>query len=217
MTSSRCRGEYPQTVDGRTISVREPGRALLHQHVFAHRLVLRVVCQRLERQILMDIRLRFDTVHAGRRCIDESLDAAVLGQLHQFDERVVIDRLAKLRVEFEARIVGDAGEVNDRVAAGNRFVQRLAISQVAPDLLQISVAPDGVKHVLAVQVKVENLNSVAFAQKRRNQAGADIACAPGHEHRPQAVLGHTFGGQRPSRRRSAILWRMNWWPISTMP
>ena len=51
--------------------------------------------------------------------------AGALAAPHQRPEGVVVDRPAELGVELEARVVRDAGEVDDRVAARQRpFARR---------------------------------------------------------------------------------------------
>src|SRR5579859_4003742 len=96
----------------------EPGYALLAQDLLALGLVLGVVGERLQRQVLGDVRLLLDAVDTGRRGVDEPPHSRTLRGLDQRPKRIEVDALAKRGVEFKARVVRDAGEMDHRVAAG---------------------------------------------------------------------------------------------------
>src|SRR5262245_11441892 len=156
---------------------REAGLALLLQQGLAFGLELGVVGQRLEREILGHFDAFLDAVDGRRRGIDEALDPARLSGAHQRHEGVKIDRAPQLRIELEGRIVGDAGEVDHRVAAFQRLLDRFGITDVALDLAQAGKLAAVLQHVLTVEVEVEYRDFVAGGQQLGHQHGADIARA----------------------------------------
>ena len=73
-------------------------------------------------------------------------DAGVLGRLHQRPEAVVVDRLAEVRIELEGRIVGDAGQMDDGIAARQARADGGRVAQVALDLVRPDSTCRSAKH-----------------------------------------------------------------------
>ena len=66
------------------------------------------------------------------------LTPASLRRPHQRPEAVEVDRPAEFRIKIERRIVGNAGEMDHGVAAGQRLAHVGGIAQVALDLAAAS-------------------------------------------------------------------------------
>ena len=83
----------------------ESGLALLEQRFFAQGLVFRIIRQRIQRQVFRDVRLVFDSVHAGGRSVHKAVDAVFFRDVHQIKKTIVVDRLSQFRIQLEAGIV----------------------------------------------------------------------------------------------------------------
>src|SRR6185295_7736147 len=112
---------------------RKRGRLILEQQRLGHPLETVVERQRNERMLLGDLRRIADAVDGARRRTDEALDPGLDGRLHAALEAVVVNRLAQRLVELEARVVGDAREMNDRVHTLHRRLERRDVADVALD------------------------------------------------------------------------------------
>src|SRR6516162_5105013 len=75
--------------------------ALLLEHLFAHCLVLRIVGQRLQRQLFGYIGIILDTVNGRGRRIDEASNTGRLACFDQGTEAIVVDRPSELGIEVE--------------------------------------------------------------------------------------------------------------------
>jgi hypothetical protein len=118
----------------------EPGLALLGEHGLAERLVLGVVGERLERQVLADVGFLLDAVDARRRGVHEAPHAGGLGRSYERAKRVVVDRAAERGIEVVRGIVGDAGEVHDRIDAFHRAAHHRLVADIADDLDEVGPA-----------------------------------------------------------------------------
>src|SRR4029450_5289385 len=159
----------------------QPARPLLLEQHLALGLELGIVGERLKRQILGHLDAVLDAVDGGRRGIDEALDLGSLGGAHQRREGVEIDRPGEIGIELERRVVGDAGEMDDGVAALQRLLDHLGVADVALDLAQRGTAR-ALQDVLAVHVEVQHGHLVAGRDELGHEHRADIACAAGHQH-----------------------------------
>ena len=123
--------------------------------------------------------LLLDAVHARRRGVDEAAHALVLRDLHEGQERVVVDRLAQLRVQLEARVVGDAGQVDDRVDTGQSpSLQQPAVPDVSPDLAEARMATDSLEHLVTENVQVQDGDPVTPGEQLGDQDGPDMSAPP---------------------------------------
>ena len=153
--------------------------ALGIQHVFAHRLELRIIGQGFEDQILGHVLLFLDAVDAGGGGVDEAFDTGGLGGAHQRLETIEIDRLAERGVEVEGRIVRDAGQMNDRVAAFERLRYVGRVAQIALYLGEVAPVRQIVEFGI-IEIEIEHGHLMAVRQQLRDQSAADIAGAAGN-------------------------------------
>src|SRR3984893_5411243 len=165
--------------------------ALFLQDILAHGFVLGIVGERLERQIFGDVGLVLDAVDRGRGRIDEALDAGVLARLHQRPEAIEIDRPAEIGIEVEGRIVGNAGEMNHGVAAGNRFAHIRRIAQIAFDLDELRTVVEAGKN-LAVNVQVEDGDLIAGVEQFGYEVRTDVTSPAGYEDTLEPISHHAF-------------------------
>ena len=123
------------------------------------------------------------SIDAGGRSVDESADAAVLGNIDKRQEGLVIDRAAEGGVELEAGVVRNAGEVDHGVAAGQRFFEERGIAQISFEEFQIQAMGGGdtVEDLLAVNEEIKDADFIAGFQQERDKNGADIAASAGDE------------------------------------
>jgi hypothetical protein len=161
----------------------EAGRTLLLQDALAFGLVPGVVGQRRQRHVLGHV-AGLDAVDRGRRGVDEPFDPGGLGGAHKGAEGVQVDGLAQGRVQLERRVVGDAGQVDDGVAALKRLRNRGRVADVGLDAAQAGMMGDLPQHVFAIEEQVEDGDGVACLQQCGGQDAADIAGAAGHQHGP---------------------------------
>ena len=161
----------------------EAGRAAFFEFVLAHGFEAGVVGERFARQVLGDILFLLHSIDAGGRGVDESADAAVLGNIDKRQEGLVIDRAAEGGVELEAGVVRNAGEVDHSVAAGQRFFEERGIAQISFEEFQIQAMGGGdtVEDLLAVNEQIEDTDFIAGFEQQRDKNGADIAASAGDE------------------------------------
>jgi hypothetical protein len=138
----------------------EAGRPLGQELLLAERLELRVIGQGLQLQVLGDLDALLDAIDRRGRGVDEALDPGRLGGAHQGPEGVVVDRLAKARVELEGGIVGDAGQMDHAVAAGERITHYVGVAQVAAHLPESGMLGNPGQGI-AVDEEVEHRHPVA--------------------------------------------------------
>src|SRR5439155_19331757 len=81
-------------------------------------LVLVVVGERDQRVFLGDLWSVANAVDRTRSGVDEPAHAGGSTRLNHRLEAVVVDRPAERRIQLEAGIIGDAGEMDDRVVPG---------------------------------------------------------------------------------------------------
>jgi len=161
----------------------EAGRAAFFEFVLAHGFEAGVVGERFARQVFGDILLLLHAIDAGGRGVDESADAAVLSDIDKRQEGFVIDRAAKGWIELEAGVVRDAGEMNDGIAARQRFFEERGIAQISFEEFQIQAmgGNDAVEDLLAVNEEIEDADFIAGFEQQRDEHGADIAASAGDE------------------------------------
>src|SRR5439155_26717703 len=95
-------------------------------------------------------------------------------------EGVVVDRAAEARVELKARVVRDARQMNHGVHSPEGRTQEVRIPDVAADLREGGVPLR--EHVVAEEVEVEHRDPIPRGQQFRDEDGADVAGATGHEY-----------------------------------
>ena len=171
------------TADGRGTERErgKAGRAAFFEFVLAHGFEAGIVGERFARQVLGDILFLLHSIDTGGRGVDESADAAVLGNVDKRQEGLVVDRAAEGGVELEAGVVRNAGEVNDGVAAGQRFFEESGIAQISFEEFQIQAMRgwDAVEDLLAVNEEIEDADFIAGFEQQRDKNGADIAASAG--------------------------------------
>ena len=159
----------------------EAGGLRLQQHVLAEGLVLGVVGERRQGQLLGNVLLVLDPVHARAGGVDESPDPLVLRDLHEGREGVVIDGLAQDRIELEARIVRDAGEVDHRVHPRELALEQPAVTNVPSDLTQTGMPLDRVEDMLPEDVQIDHGHPVPGGEELRHQHGSDVSGPAGDQ------------------------------------
>jgi hypothetical protein len=133
-----------------------------------------------EGMVLGHVRRVADPVDAGGRGVDEPPHAHMPRLRHQRLEAVVVDGAAQRRVQLEAGIVRDAGEVDHRVHSPEALLDRHRVAQVPLDQLEGGMTR---QHVLAEEEEVDHADPVAPIQQLGHQDGADVAAAAGDQHR----------------------------------
>ena len=109
--------------------------------------------------------------------------------LEAFDQRaeaVEVDGTAQQRVEIKGGVVGDAGQMDHRIASRDCACHVRAVAHVTPDLDEPGVGLQMGKDV-AVDVEIEHAHFVAGVEQLGHQARADIAGAAGDQHAFEAV------------------------------
>ena len=90
-------------------------------------------------------------VQAARRGEQEALDAGLLGRLGQAHRRVEVDVVGQIGVEVAERIVGERGEVDDRVEALE--VLGAHVAEVDVELWDVVGRADEVAPVVAARCR----------------------------------------------------------------
>ena len=150
------------------------------QDRLAHALVLVVVGEGHERMVLGDVRSVADPIHARRRGVDEPARPRPARDAHERLEAIVVDRAAQSRIQLEARIVRDAGEMDDRVHARGGLAQCLLVPDIRLHELEGRVTG---QHVGAEQEEVDDPDPVALGQQLRDEHRSHVSTAAGHEYR----------------------------------
>ena len=158
---------------------------VLPQQRLAHALELVVERERHQRMVLGHVGRVADAVDRARRAVDEALHAGRFGREHHRLEAIVVDGLGQLLVELEARIVRDAGEMQDGVLTLQRLGQPRRVADVALDHAQVRA----VRQPAAEIERVVDGDVIALGQQPRRQHVADITGAAGDEHVPN-IRGH---------------------------
>ena len=127
-----------------------------------------------------------DAVHARRRRVHEAPHPGVARRHHQRLEALVVDRPAQGGVQLEARIVGDAGQVDDGVGAAHRLRHHGAVTDVALHALERPV-PGG-QDVVAEEEEVQHTHPMAARQQLWNEDCAHVARTARDDHR--ALVAH---------------------------
>ena len=88
---------------------------IAHHDALGNHLGLVVLGQREQIEILGHARLGLEAVHAGRRGEDELLHALPRGAIDEAHAGEHVHFPRRVRIEIDRRIVGDVGQVEDRV------------------------------------------------------------------------------------------------------
>ena len=119
------------------MTVGELRRLVPEEDRLAQALVLVVVGERHQRMLLGHVRRVAHAVDRAGRHVDEPPHAGAPCRDHHRLEAVVVDRPAQGRVELEARIVRDAGQVNDAVDAVHGRGKAGRVADVAANDVEI--------------------------------------------------------------------------------
>ena len=160
----------------------EVGRLLLQQERFAETFVLVVVRDGHQWVVFGDVLNLADPVDGRRRGVDATSDAAFFAHAYQGTERIVVDRTTQSRVELKAWIVGDAGQVNDRVTTVQGLHEQGLVAYISFDLRQIRMILDRIQHMISIDIQVQYLNAKPFPQELGNQNSTYITGAAGNQH-----------------------------------
>src|SRR6185503_2650849 len=139
--------------------------------------------ERDERMVLGHVGRVADPVDARGRGVDEPLDPRPPRDAHERLEAVVVDGAAEPRIELEARVVRDAGEVDDRVDPLGRPPERALVPDISLYQLESRVLR---QHLRAEEKEVDHPHLVAPSQQLRYQNRSDVSTTTGHEHRRSA-------------------------------
>ena len=156
---------------GREVAVRQLGEGLLRAH-----LRLRVGRQRLEGRVLGHVLVLGGAVHAAGRREHEALDARLFGRSGQRDRRVEVDLVRQLRVDVAERVVGERGQVDDRVVAAQVLGRHVA--HVALERRNLGARRE---IAAAVEERVEPGDVVSRRGEERCGDGADVAVVAGDQ------------------------------------
>ncbi|CAB4699595.1 unannotated protein [freshwater metagenome] len=157
----------------------EIGRLVLEQQRLAHALVLVVEGERHQRMILRHVGMVRDPVHGAGGRVDEALHAGLLGGDHHRLESVEVDRGREALVELEARVVGDARQVDDGLDSLERLGELGGIADVSFDHLQVRIA---LRQELVPEIHdVVGSYLVAEVEQLGYEQAADIAGGAGDE------------------------------------
>ena len=154
-------------------------RVLLQERL-AHALVLVVERERHERMVLGDVGLVGHAVDRARRGVDEALHPGLLGREHHRLEGVEVDRGGQILVELEARVVRDAGEIDDGVMARHRRREFGGVADIAVDDAQVRVVSR--QELVAEEHDVVHRDLVTARKQLRHETRPAIARTARHQH-----------------------------------
>src|SRR5690348_617273 len=159
--------------------------------------------------VLGDVGRIADAVDARRRGVDEAPHPRVASRHNQRFEALVVDRPAQRRIQLEAGIVRDAGQVDDVTGAAHRLRDHGTVADVAFDALEGTIA--GGQHVVPEEEEVEDTYAMSAREKLWNEHRADIARPSGDDDRPLSAHAPSpfwprmrIAHQRPAIVRSAL-------------
>src|SRR5207248_2558931 len=118
-----------------------------------------------------------DAVNARRGGKDKPSHAAVLGNLDQGREAIEVDGFAECRIQFETGVVGDTGQVNDRVTFRQALLQERAVTDISLDLLETGISTHGVQNMVSVQVEIQDFDPVVSGEEFRHEHAAHVPSA----------------------------------------
>ena len=159
---------------------RKAGALLCEQHRLAGGLVLVVERHRHQRVLLRHLRRIAHAVHAARGSEDEPPHAGLLGRLHYGPEGVEVHRLREFGVEFHARVVGDAGQVDHSVGAADRFLHRREVADVPLLERKPGMVPHRDQGLLAIDEEIEHMHRIPLLEESRHQHRPHVAAAADH-------------------------------------
>src|SRR5262245_8953073 len=125
-----------------------------------------------------------NSIHARCRSIDEAPDAAPARDVNEWLEAIVVDGPAQARVQLEARIVGDAGEVDHGIHSAHDPRDERLIANVSLDGLQRRIHR---QDVVAEEEEVDDADPIAGGEQLRYQDCAHIARTACDQDRPARV------------------------------
>ena len=115
--------------------------------------------------------------------IDEAFDSLINRALKQAGKSVVIDRLAERRVEFEAWVVGNAGEVNYRVHRLQLLLQPRTVTYVEFHEFKLRMTIAIAELLATVPKEIHHLDVIAQLHKLGHQRAADISRSTSNQYR----------------------------------
>ena len=146
----------------------EGGALVAEQDGLAHALVLVVVGQRTSGWSSVTSGASL-TPHARGGRVDELPHTHLPRLRHQRLEAVVVDGAAQRRVQLEAGIVRDAGEVDHRVHVPEALLDRHRVAQVALDQLELDAAAASSPKRKRSITRTRNPGPGSFGTRRRRR------------------------------------------------